>query len=169
MSGLMDRVAALELRIAELEATRDAARAERDEARMDVLNSPFCDEALWQQHRAEAAEKAVEFHDVAAFHHPVRQVMFRAGLLAARESLARFVAAQDEHIATSIRANWWPRLGADPGPPRKNTWAEWYEGEWPDGKVIGPANPSIEALAHAYIFLELPVAAIDAASAQEQR
>lgn len=30
MSGLMDRVAALELRIAELEATRDAARAERE-------------------------------------------------------------------------------------------------------------------------------------------
>jgi len=88
------------------------------------------------------------------FFHPVRQVMFRAGLLACREYMARFVEAQDAGISQSIRANWWPNLGDDPGAPRKNLWAEWYEGEYPDGRVTGPKDPSIEALPHALTFLE---------------
>lgn len=44
---------------------------------------------------------------------------FVAGLLAARETLARFVEAQDPKIANSIRLNWWPNVGLDPGKPRQ--------------------------------------------------
>jgi hypothetical protein len=51
--------------------------------------------------------------------HPVHQVYFRAGLLACREYMARFVEATEPAIAMSIRANWWPMLGNDFGPPRQ--------------------------------------------------
>ena len=44
---------------------------------------------------------------------PAHQVYFRAGLLACREQMARFVEAQSPDIAQSIRANWWPQLGDD--------------------------------------------------------
>jgi len=48
--------------------------------------------------------------------HPAHQVFFRAGLLACREYMARFVESQDPVIAMSIRANWWPsRIGRDNG------------------------------------------------------
>lgn len=84
---------------------------------------------------------------------PMFQVVFRAGLLACREYMARFVAAESPTIANSIRANWWPSLGDDPGPPRKNRFDEWYEGEPPDGHMKDP-SPSIEALPYALQFLQ---------------
>lgn len=40
---------------------------------------------------------------------PTNQVYFRAGLIACREYMARFVEAQSPEIAASIRANWWPQ------------------------------------------------------------
>lgn len=49
---------------------------------------------------------------------------FVAGLQAMREMVARFVEQQGEHaspgnvVAQSIRANWWPCWGVDPGRPR---------------------------------------------------
>jgi hypothetical protein len=90
---------------------------------------------------------------------PVNQVYFRAGLLACREYMARFVEAQDSSIAQSIRANWWPHLGADPGPPRKMEWSELTEGEFgtPEFrcKTAEEVSPSIEALPVALGFLEL--------------
>lgn len=91
-------------------------------------------------------------------HNPINQVYFRAGLLACREYMARFVEqGGDTSTAASIRANWWPHLGDDPGPPRLFDFAEIAdEHEGPDGKVSWTSkeiSPTIEALPRAYQFL----------------
>ena len=44
---------------------------------------------------------------------------FVAGLVAMREMLARFIEPQDATMAQSIRANWRPEWGKDPGAPEK--------------------------------------------------
>ncbi len=94
--------------------------------------------------------------------HPITQVKFRAGLLACREYMARFVEAESPTIAASIRANWWPRLGPDPGPPRKLDWNELTGGEYGEAtfRVKGPdeVSPSVEALPIALAFLEAAAA-----------
>lgn len=57
------------------------------------------------------------------WHNPVHRVALRAGFILCREYMARFVEGPgsdtERNIATSIRANWIPALGDDPGPPRK--------------------------------------------------
>lgn len=93
---------------------------------------------------------------------PLTKVYFRAGLLVCREYMARFVEqGGDATTAASIRANWWPSLGADPGPPRLFDFAELCEeSDGPDGKPIFKTltiSPSVEALPIAYQFL-LPLA-----------
>jgi hypothetical protein len=45
------------------------------------------------------------------------EAMFRGGLVAMREMLARFIEPQDPTMAQSIRANWKPEWGKDPGRP----------------------------------------------------
>lgn len=88
---------------------------------------------------------------------PATQVMFRAGLLACREYMAAFVEqGGNKNIADSIRANWWPSLGADPGRPRRLRWEEVYLGEYPEGrpKTKEEVSPSIEALVQAMVFLQ---------------
>lgn len=40
---------------------------------------------------------------------------FRDGAQACREMMARFVASENENTAASIRANWNPSWGEDPG------------------------------------------------------
>lgn len=42
---------------------------------------------------------------------------FVGGLVAMREMLARFIEVQDATMAQSIRANWNPEWGKDPGRP----------------------------------------------------
>jgi len=85
------------------------------------------------------------------------KVYFRAGLLACREHMARFVESQDPSIAASIRANWWPDLGPDMGPPRRIEWGELTEGEYGESgfRVKEPheISPTIEALPIAQHFL----------------
>lgn len=85
---------------------------------------------------------------------PVSQVYFRAGLLACREYMARFVEQGGDAVtAASIRANWWPSLGDDPGAPRQLRFDECAV-EREDGTVdVVDTPPSIEALARAYAFL----------------
>jgi hypothetical protein len=89
---------------------------------------------------------------------PVYKVYFRAGLLACREYMARFVEPESPTIAASIRANWWPVLGDDPGPPRKLNWNELTDGEYGTPgfrcKTANEVSPSIEALPVAMGFLE---------------
>lgn len=90
----------------------------------------------------------------AALCNPIHQVYFRAGLIAARESLARFVEAQDPGIAQSIRANWWPRVGADHGPPRQLEWSELVANEEPfEHRGPDVVTPTLEALPVALAFL----------------
>jgi hypothetical protein len=98
--------------------------------------------------------------------HPAHQVFFRAGLLACREYMARFVEAESPSIAMSIRANWWPALGADFGPPRKLAFAEVTSGIYGEAdfrvKTAGEVSPTQEALPIALAFLDAPSAALTA-------
>ena len=93
-----------------------------------------------------------------AFLHPMHQVYFRAGLIACREYMARFVECESPAIANSIRQNWWPDLGQDFGPPRKIAWNEVTEGEYGETnfrvKTAEEVSPTIEALPVALAFLE---------------
>lgn len=83
----------------------------------------------------------------------VTKVYFRAGLLMARESLARFVEAESPTIAQSIRLNWWPSLGEDPGPPRLFNYDEIAE-EQADGFIAHKdVSPQFEALALAFAIM----------------
>jgi hypothetical protein len=66
----------------------------------------------------------------AGLQHSAFRVYFRAGLIACREYMARFIEGQNPEIAASVRANWWPGLGQDFGPPRKLDWSEITEGEY---------------------------------------
>jgi len=92
-----------------------------------------------------------------ALAHPAHQVYFRAGLIACREYMARFVEAESPTIAASIRANWWPDLGPDMGPPRLMDWSELTEGEYgePGFRCKEPheISPTLEALPIAEQFL----------------
>lgn len=45
--------------------------------------------------------------------------LFVGGLVAMREMLAQFIEPQDPTMAQSIRANWKPEWGKDPGRPEK--------------------------------------------------
>jgi hypothetical protein len=104
-------------------------------------------------------------------HNPVAQVYFRAGLLAARETMARFVEqGGDKATAASIRANWWPSLGGDPGAPRQLRFDEVADEK--DGKIVHVNTPiSVEALARAWQFLETrhlaPIPATEAVTVKE--
>jgi hypothetical protein len=51
--------------------------------------------------------------------------LFAAGAQQMREMLARFVEATDPVIANSIRLNWPPSLGPDPGRPESIDFEPW--------------------------------------------
>lgn len=108
--------------------------------------------------RCAQSESAASPKDGAVYN-PVTQVYFRAGLLACREYMARFVEqGGNTEIAASIRANWWPSLGKDYGPPRKMAWAELTEGEYGTpsfrAKDAVEVSPTLEALPVALQFLQ---------------
>lgn len=90
--------------------------------------------------------------------HPATQVFFRAGLLACREYMARFVSHENQTIAASIRSNWWPSLGQDFGAPRLLDFAELTVGEYGEedfrAKTPGEVSPTQEALPIAMQFLQ---------------
>lgn len=88
---------------------------------------------------------------------PVHKVYFRAGLLACRERMARFVEIDNPPLAAGIRTLWWPELGPDPGPPRQIEWGELTEGEYDTPsfriKTAEEVSPTLEALPIALAFL----------------
>lgn len=109
--------------------------------------------ARWALH---AIGPDLQFLDVTT-RNPIWQVSFRAGLLACREYMARFVEqGGDLRTAQSIRSNWWPSLGEDPGRPRLLLFSELVEtvnegeSETYRGKQV-TANQ--EALPRAFHFL----------------
>src|SRR3954464_3720274 len=60
-----------------------------------------------------------------SYFNPLPQVAFRAGFIFCREIMARFVEqGGDAATAQSIRANWMPQFGPDPGGPRKMAFSE---------------------------------------------
>lgn len=101
-----------------------------------------------------AANMAVNTEVQEACYNPAVQVLFRAGFLACREIMARFVEQGGDHATTaSIRANWPPSLGADPGAPRQLNYDEIAD-EKESGRIEHkPIDPSIEALPFAYAFI----------------
>lgn len=132
-----------------------AALATIDDDRTTADWNELEEAARWALHQLPAG---ADFLDLCT-RHPISQVYFRAGLLACREYMARFV-EQGGHpaIAQSIRANWWPQLGEDPGPPRLFDFAELCdESEGPDGKPRWESKEvpvSVEALPRALGFLQ---------------
>lgn len=111
---------------------------------------------------------AVVTHEQESLMHPATQVFFRAGLLACREYMARFVSHESEQIAASIRANWWPSLGEDFGAPRLLQWSELTVGEYGAedfrAKTLDEVSPTLEALPIALQFLD----SLDRAVAKEK-
>jgi hypothetical protein len=88
---------------------------------------------------------------------PTNQVYFRAGFIACREYMARFVEPQSPEIAASIRANWLPKLGPDFGPPRRVDWNELVaSGDAFPVQMREDISPTLEALPIALQFLETP-------------
>jgi hypothetical protein len=99
-------------------------------------------------------------HFAAGLFNPTNQVYFRAGLIACREYMARFVEAQSPEIAASIRANWWPDLGPDLGPPRRMAWSELVaSGDERPVVMRDDISPTLEALPIALAFFQPEVQA----------
>lgn len=111
------------------------------------------------------------------YQNPVAQVAFRAGFLLCREYMARFVEqGGDTNTAASIRANWIPAFGADPGPPRKYDFAEVAEAEDMDNGPWRSKNPgpSVDAAVYALkvmaaLGMQLPPEAEAALRASAQK
>ena len=141
-SGAAEIIAAMQETHAEDQAELKALREQEPPADIDPH-----DAMLQKQHDEAQGPLANAAH----------KVYFRAGLLACREHMARFVESQDPSIAASIRANWWPDLGPDMGPPRRIEWGELTEGEYGESgfRVKEPheISPTIEALPIAQHFL----------------
>lgn len=144
---------------AKLENALDAAEFAKNNA--GRLSPEELDEiveaARWALH---ALPSGLDFVDLTT-RYPINQVYFRAGLLACREYMARFVEQGGDRVtAQSIRANWWPSLGDDPGAPRLYDFAELCdEMELPDGKVRWRSKDiplNVEALPRAFQFLQPP-------------
>lgn len=133
----------------------EAALARIDDDRTTDDWNEIAEAARWALHNL---PQGLDFIDLCT-RHPINQVYFRAGLLACREYMARFVEQGGHHeIAQSIRANWWPALGDDPGAPRLFDFAEVCdESEGPDGKPRWRSKDvpiSVEALPRALGFLQ---------------
>lgn len=113
-------------------------------------------EAITNAAEAKALADAAVTDDSLTYNR-VSQVYFRAGLLACREYMARFVEqGGDASTAASIRANWWPTLSDDPGAPRQLAFDEITEGGDEGPWTHREMNPSIEALPYAWAFLVAP-------------
>lgn len=87
------------------------------------------------------------------YDNPVSQVAFRGGFIFCREIMARFVEqGGDKATAQSIRANWIPAFGPDPGGPRKYDFAEIAQaddmeaGPWKSKKPDASVDGAVYAL-----------------------
>ena len=131
--------------MSELDYTEDPAEVAR---RVDALAAAAVD-----KHIAENATPRAVHEAQASLQNEVHRVYFRAGLIACREYMARFVAAESPTIAASIRANWWPGLGEDPGGPRRLHWDEVAEGGEEGPWTSRDPGMNVEALPVALNFL----------------
>lgn len=110
------------------------------------------------------------------FCNDVHRVALRAGFLLCREYMARFVEqGGDTNTASSIRANWIPAFGDDPGPPRKLAWSECVtaedmeKGPWETRDPGVCAEGAVYALGvMAELGMELPASAIEAGTVETE-
>jgi hypothetical protein len=87
---------------------------------------------------------------------PATVVRGRAGFLLCREYMARFVEqGGDTATATSIRANWIPAWGDDPGPPRRYDFDEIVDSGEDGGPPwkSKPIGPNLEARCEAAMIM----------------
>ncbi len=166
------RIAELERKLDEMEndklraiglydsCAKDLAAAQealKEEKEWSNRNYKECFEAAEAELAGVRAVPVDLIKEQGALANPAHQVFFRAGLLACREYMARFVEPQSPTIAASIRANWWPDLGQDFGPPRLIEWNELTEGEYGEAsfrcKEKEEISPTVEALPIALKFL----------------
>lgn len=129
---------------------------ERSAIEQGIKSNPYPESAPVVDAHVQGQE-AARLNEQDSLVHPAQQVYFRAGLIACREYMARFVEAQSPSIAMSIRANWWPSLGPDFGAPRKLDFAEVTSGTFgtPDFRIknADEVSPTQEALPIALGFL----------------
>jgi hypothetical protein len=126
-----------------------------------IHGQPVDDALIEAAHRKIAAGEEMTKDEANAYFasslfNPTNQVYFRAGLIACREYMARFVETQSPEIAASIRANWWPQLGKDFGGPRRMDWNELVS-SGDDFPVVmrEDISPTLEALPIALSFLSV--------------
>ena len=129
----------------------EAALARNDDDRTTYDWNEIDEAARWALHQL---PEGCEFTEL-THRHPLSKVMFRAGLLAGREHMARFMeqTGHDFEIAALIRSIWWPALGEDPGTPRLLAFDE-VAREEDEGYKSQPMTPSQEALPLALRFLD---------------
>ena len=128
-----------------LEYTEDPAEVAR---RVDALFAEQVDAHIDEDRTPRAVHEAQ-----ASLQNDVHRVYFRAGLIACREYMARFVSAESPAIAASIRANWWPGIGEDPGGPRRLDWSEVADGGEEGPWTLRDPGVCVEALPVALNFL----------------
>jgi hypothetical protein len=122
---------------------------------MTLANDALIDSAQRKINAGEGMSKdEANSYFASSLFNPINQVYFRAGLIACREYMARFVEAQSPQIAASIRANWWPQLGPDLGAPRLINWNELVaSGDEFPAVMREDISPTLEALPIALSFL----------------
>lgn len=100
------------------------------------------------------ANMAIVDEAQAEFRNPVTQVAFRAGFLMCREIMARFVEqGGDASTAASIRANWLPQLGEDPGSPARYSFDEIAEDDGKGGWISKDVSASREGSCYAWVAM----------------
>lgn len=110
------------------------------ERRAKMLGAREYVEGYYAAHEEEPLKTILAAQE--GYDNPVHQVAFRAGFILCREIMARFVEqGGDATTAQSIRANWLPHFGADPGGPRKYDFAEITETDDPEKGPWKSKNP----------------------------
>lgn len=90
----------------------------------------------------------------AQYRNPITQVAFRAGFVACREIMARFIEqGGDSVLAQSLRANWLPQLGEDPGAPRRYDFDEIAEDNGKGGWRSKDVSAAREGACYAWVAL----------------
>lgn len=89
-----------------------------------------------------------------ALRNPATVVRLRAGFLLCREYMARFVEQGGDAVtANSIRANWIPAFGDDPGAPRRYKFDELAVENGKGGWDTLPVDASKEAMCEAAVVM----------------
>lgn len=132
------------------EQIRGWSYADESERRVKMMCAHEFVEGWYQTIQAEPLKSILALQE--GYDNPITQVAFRGGFIFCREYMARFVEqGGDTTTAQSIRANWIPQFGDDPGKPRKYDFKEVAEAE---DMEVGPwksknPGPSVDGAVYA--------------------